>query len=166
MTHIYMKHLLICALTIFALCACKPTESGYRRAYEKTVGAGDNDTDQIFTPMGADLTMQKIVVGNDTADCASAFVSVTPGIGNPPTRLKPFCVVAGGFRQKFTAADLCRRLIGSGCDSAFVVNTSKPRYYVVAASCADAGKAMERLRKLRHDSVAPRDGFILRPAGL
>ena len=88
-------------MAIFALCACKPTESGYRRAYEKTVGAGDNDTDQIFTPMGADLTMQKIVVGNDTADCASAFVSVTPGIGNPPTRLKPFCVVAGGFRQKF-----------------------------------------------------------------
>jgi len=159
-----MKNLFICALAVLSLAGCRPTESGYRRAYEKTIDARLAENEPGYTAIGEELTMQKLVVGNDTADCASAFVAVTPGIGNPPARLQAFCVVAGAFRQRFTAADLCKRLTDAGRNSAFVVQTGKPRYYVVAASFPDAKQAMAELMSLKQDSVMPRDGFILRPA--
>lgn len=158
-----MKQLLICALAALFLASCRPTESGYRRAYEKAIYShGANEPG--YNAIGEDLTMQKIVVGKDTADCASAFVAVTPGIGNPPAKLRQFCAVAGSFRQKFTAADLCRRLMAAGYDSAFVVQTGKPRYYVVAKDYPDARQAVDMLLKLKQDSIIAGKGFILRPA--
>lgn len=159
-----MRMFIACSLAALMLAGCKPTESGYRRAYERTVEARQDGDATGFTAMGDGLNMQKIIVNGDTLDCATAFVSITPGIGNPPARLQPFCAIAGGFRQRFTATDLCKRLIAAGRDSAFVVQTGKPRYYVVAKSCPDAAQAAATLQSLRADSIMPGAGFILQPA--
>ena len=160
------KIFIACSLAAFLLPGCKPTESGYRRAYERTVEARQDADADGFTAMGEDLNMQKIIVNGDTIDCATAFVSITPGIGNPPARLQPYCAVAGSFRQRFTATDLCKRLIEAGQDSAFVVQTGKPRYYVVAKTSPNASQAASTLQTLQADSIIPRPGFILKPARL
>lgn len=152
------------ALSAILFVGCKPTESGYRQAYEKTIANSDEERLPGYTSMADELPMKKMIAGNDTIDSASAFVAITPGIGNPPAKLKPYCIVAGSFRQRFTASDMCQRLVDNGCDSAFVVQTGKPRYYVVAKSCSEPKQAAETLRKLQSDSVITAKAFILMPA--
>lgn len=156
-----MKNLFICLVAIFFFVGCKPTESGYKKAYEKTISTGGDEEAPGFTAMGHDLSMRKMTIGTDTFDCASAHVAITPGIGNPPAKMEKYNVVAGSFRQRFTASDMCQRLIDAGFSSAFVAQTGTPRYYVIASSSPDAASTAALLKDLRTTVSLASTPFIL-----
>ena len=164
------------AILLSAATACKTTEANYRSAYEKVV-AGRDSTDSM--PLDSTIygSMRRMHAGNSreittpggyTTEVMSQFVKVTEGGGGIPEYLKPYCVVAGQFKQKFNAVSLRDRLVDLGFPSAFVVETPEPFYYIVSGSYAgeqEAAEALDALRKKAPASVlrspAP---FILRAA--
>ncbi len=163
-------------LTIILLGAaawsCKPSESNYRRAYERAVAAresADSDLDStIYGKARRDFAMQKLVVAGDTVDVKIQHVSVTPDGGGINESLMRYNVVAGQFKQLFTAKSMRERLFEAGYPASFVVQTSEPYYYVVASSHNDPAMAVKALRELESDRPVAMKAplpFILQRAG-
>lgn len=167
-----MKKTLLIALLILGLWSCKPTETNYRQAYERAVAAkdsADSDLDNtIYGKARRDFAMQQLVVGADTVDVKVQHIKVTPDGGGINENLRRYNVVAGQFKQVFTAKSLRERLFEAGYPASFVVETSEPYYYVIASSHDDASASVEALRRLEADKpvgMKPPVPFILQRAG-
>lgn len=151
------------------LAGCKPTEANYRQAYEAAVAARNSseEGDSLYQGVRRNMDFGEMAVGSDTAAVISQFVKITPDGGGINEYIKRYCVVAGAFKQQFTAKALRQRLAEGGYPGAFVVQNREPYYYVVAGSFADAAEAMELLKQLRADKAwqlrAPLP-YILRPS--
>lgn len=164
-------------LTLLLLClpllwGCKTSETNYRRAYDKAMEArrqADSDLDStIYGRVRRDFAMQQIVAGNDTVDVKVQHVRVTESGGGIPESLRRYNVVAGQFKQLFTAKSLRERLFEAGYPGTFVVETAEPYYYVIASSHNDPEAAIKALRRLQADKpvgMKPPVPFILERAG-
>ncbi len=112
--------------------------------------------------------MQQLVVGRDTVDVKVQHVKVTPDGGGINESLMRYNVVAGQFKQLFTAKSMRERLFEAGYPASFVVQTSEPYYYVISSSHNDAAAAVEALHRLEADrpvGMKPPVPYILQRAG-
>lgn len=159
-------------LCVLLLWSCKTNENNYRQAYEKAMEARQNaDADLDSTIYGRarrDFGMQRLVAGNDTVDVKVQHVKVTVDGGGINESLKRYSVVAGQYKQLFTAKSMRERLFEAGYPASFVVQTSEPYYYVISASYDDAADAVEALRMLESDKPVAMKApapYILQRAG-
>lgn len=141
---------LVIAMT--ALFSCKTTEANYRAAYEKTVAARDSVEQLENTIYGQERRrMQSATVSTDSGavEVRRQYVRVTEGGGAMPEQLRRFNVVVAQFKQRFNALSMRERLADGAYPTAFVVETSEPYYYVVAASYADVTEADRALSEIK-----------------
>lgn len=135
--------------------SCKPTEQNYRQAYEKTVAGRDESKrdSTIYGEMRRNMQHEigSVEAGERKVSVVSAFVKVTPGVGEEKAVLRKYCAVAAQFKQMFNARSMCERLLANGYPEAFVMQTGEPYYYVVAGSYDQLPPAMEMLQRLSHD---------------
>lgn len=139
-------------VSALALTACKTTEANYRQAYERTVAARAEQDSIEQTIYGRERrNMTERTVSTPTGDVAvrTQMVRVTENGGGIPENLRRYCVVVGQFKQLFNATSMRNRLADSSFPSAFVVETSEPYYFVVAASFSDVSQAAEELEKIK-----------------
>lgn len=160
------------AVAAIALAGCKTTEENYHAAYEKAIKARAQNLDidsTVYGKVRQQMNTSYLVAGGDSVEMRGMFVSPTADEDGKPTAIGgAYGVVAGQFKTLFNARSLCDRLRSAGYESAGIVNTAEPYYYVVAAWCADGSQAVAALRRLEHDkpvSMRAPLPFILKPAG-
>ncbi|MDE5661755.1 MAG: SPOR domain-containing protein [Muribaculaceae bacterium] len=153
--------------TAALLPSCKTTEANYREAYEKTVAARNADQALDSTIYGAhrrQMTATTVETADGAVEVRVQLVRVAEGGGGIPENLKRFNVVVGQFKQIFNARSLRNRIADKGYPGAFVVETSEPFYFVVAASYHDATEsstAVELFKHKRLNSMKEPCPFIL-----
>lgn len=162
-----MKKLIFIGLIALTVYSCKTTEANYRAAYEKTMEARagqEIDDDNLFGGVQRQMKSSYVVTGSDSIPVSFQYISVVADGDNTPAEMKKYNVVAGQFKQKFNAFSLCRRIKDSGWPDAFIVQTSEPYYYIVAAtfdSASDAAAAMKKIRQAPPLEIKPPLPFIL-----
>lgn len=172
-----MKRIIAVVAVAALLAACKPSESNYRKSYEAVLAKrqadreADAELDSLvaYRQLGSTDRFVNIPVGADTLRARVLVVKPTADEAGVTPPMERFCVVAGMFRQLFNARALAGRLQSIGYADAFVVNTSAPDYYVVAATSSSAISALEDLRQVQHDERVPlQQGYpwVLQPASL
>ncbi len=165
---------LLIVLAAAVLSSCKTTEANYKRAYELAVKDKD-DADPVANTIYDAIRREAlpaavITAEGDTLRYKSEHLTVTvdQGLDRVPV-MKRYCVVAGQFKQQFNAKAMAKRLRDLGYESAFVIQTAEPLYYVVAVTTDSPSEASEAERALAKDEVlalrAPCP-LIVRPIGL
>lgn len=143
--------LIVSALLVPALFSCKTTEANYRATYEKTMQGREESQDLDSTIYGANrrvMSEATISTSNGNIDVRRQRVRLTNGTAPSQDALKQYCVVVGQFKQLFNAKSLRDRIAGLGYHEAFVVETSEPYYYIVAAAFNDAAQAAAAMKDI------------------
>ena len=154
--------------------ACKTTEANYKRAYDLAVKDKDDAdpvANTIYDAIRREALPAAVVTAEgDTLRYKSEHLTVTQDQGLDETRvMKRYCVVAGQFKQKFNAKAMAKRLRESGYESAFVIQTAEPLYYVVALTTDSPNEAVEAERAIANDKefvLREPCPMIVRPIGL
>jgi len=167
-----MKHLLpiIALLIAIAVTSCKTSEENYRRAYEAAAEQRRESTgldSTIYSRIRNSAVSSYLVVNGDSMPMRREYIGYTDGGGSSRENVKRYNVVVGRFRQVFNAKQMRQRLIDGGYDSAMIVHTREPLYYVISATASTPEATLEAWRKVTGDknlilkSPLP---FILSPA--
>lgn len=139
------SYLLAAAAIMLSVAACKTNEENYRKAYEKAKEAESAELEStIYGRYRNEAKDDLYTIGADTVNIRREFVTVSKdqaGIDN--SALKRYSVVVAQFKQLFHAKSLCGRYRNAGYESAFVVETREPLYYVVAASSSEVTAARD-----------------------
>lgn len=161
----------VAALALLAV-GCKTSESNYRQAYETAVtksreSSGVDST--IYARIRNSAQTSGLVAKGDTMPMRTEYIGYTEDGGSSRETIGRYNVVVGQFKQIFNARQMRARLQGGGYDSAFIVHTREPLYYVCTAACATPEEAEKAFRRVKTDkSIVLRAPlpFILRPAHL
>lgn len=135
-----------------AFIACKTTEENYRKAYEKAVAARDEGTDidsTVYGQVRRQADVRTVDTPSGPVELRRQDVAVTEGQDFGQDVLARYGVVAAQFKQRFNAESMCTRMAAAGFDSALVVETAEPLYYVVVASHPHIDQAIATLETLR-----------------
>lgn len=165
---IYLMALLLAA----GMLSCKTNEKNYRQAYERTMARDSArvDFDQtVYGQYRRQERQERVVSAGDTAQVTVRRVNVTPDQGVAESDMQKYNIVVAGFKQLLNAKSMRDRIKDGGYQSAFVVQTPEPYYYVVAATSASLADAQQILQQLRAQSpVAMRspNPYILVPTQL
>lgn len=161
---------IIALLIALAAPSCKTTEENYRQAYEAAAEQRRESTgldSTIYGRIRNSAVTSWLVVNGDSLPMRKEYIGYTDGGGSSRDNVKRYNVVVGQFRQVFNARQMRQRLIDSGYDSAMIVHTREPLYYVVSATASTPEATLEAWRKVNTDknlvlkSPLP---FILSPA--
>lgn len=115
--------ILLSAVTMLSLSACKSSQNAYKEAYEKAI-QGDEPKTVVEEPV---QNQTKSEVANVTV--REEKVTVVSGDG-----IKTYGIVCGSFSLKANADALRQKLIGDGYPAVVVVNEAGKTYRVVVAS--------------------------------
>ena len=152
------KSFVLCAglCLVLALSGCKPSESAYKKAYEKAQaqesqrGQEEPQTNApVVTPLETAPASQTTVTDNyDNVSVRNENVTVVSGAG-----LKAFSVVVGSFSLKANALglqgpDLFFYYLPS-YDAQVAFNPQNSMYRVVATTFDDKGSAVQSRNQLR-----------------
>lgn len=162
--------ILLTLLAVLVLVGCKTTEANYRAAYETAAAharesAGLDST--IYGRIRSRATNSVLAVGADSLPLRTERIVYTKDEGATRQSLHRYNIVVGQFKQIFNARQMRQRLISEGYDSAMIVNTAEPLYYVISRSVATPEEAKEAFERVKTDpKLVLRDPmpFILRPA--
>lgn len=155
---------------VLAVSSCKTTEANYRQAYEAAVEQRRESTgidSIIYGRIRNSAISSYLIDGSDSIPVRKEYIGYTEDGGSSRQNVKRYNVVVGQFKQVFNARQMRQRLIDNGYDSAMIVHTREPLYYVISSSVATSDEAIERLRDIKNDknivlkSPLP---FILTPA--
>ena len=158
------------AMAALSLGSCKPTETNYRQAYEAAAEQRRESTgldSTIYGRIRNSAVTSWLVVNGDSLPMRKEYIGYTDGGGSSRDNVKRYNVVVGQFRQVFNAKQMRQRLIDNGYDSAMIVHTREPLYYVVTSTASTPAATLEAWRKVNADknlvlkSPLP---FILSPA--
>lgn len=165
---------LIAVAAMVVLTGCKTTEANYRRAYEMAVKDRE-DSDPVANTIYESIRREAlpaavVTADGDTLRYKSEHLTVTKdqGLDAIPV-MKRYCVVTGQFKQQFNAKAMAKRLRDMGYESAFVIQTAEPLYYVVALTTDSPADATAAERALAEDkSLMLREPcpMVVRPIGL
>lgn len=148
-----MKKIIVIAIVIVSLAACKTTEENYRAAYEKTIAAREEaDHETIYGAQRRDIQHQAVISGTDTIPVVIEQISPAGGDKKPAPVILAYNVVAGRFKQQFNAFSLRDRLVEAGYKDAAVVKTAEPYYYIITSTFASPKDAKAALEKLKADA--------------
>ena len=159
------------ALAMMAV-GCKTTESNYRQAYETAVAKNRDSSgvdSTIYAKIRNSARTSDLVVTGDTMPMRTEYIGYTEDGGASRETIGRYNVVIGQFKQVFNARQMRARLQSSGYDSAFIIHTREPLYYVCTQACATPEEAEKAFVRVKDDkSIVLRDPlpFILRPAHL
>ena len=151
---------------------CKTTESNYRQAYETAVAKNRDSSgvdSTIYAKIRNSARTSDLVVTGDTMPMRTEYIGYTEDGGASRETIGRYNVVVGQFKQVFNARQMRARLQSSGYDSAFIIHTREPLYYVCTQACATPEEAEKAFVRVKDDkSIVLRDPlpFILRPAHL
>lgn len=165
-----MRSLILTALLLIVAVSCKTSEENYRAAYEAAVehrqeSSGLDST--IYGRIRNSATRSALNVGGDSLPLRAEYIGYTEGGGSSRENVKRYNIVVGQFRQVFNAKQMRQRLIDDGYDSAMIVNTREPLYYVISQTVATPEEALAAWRRVKNDtSIVLRSPlpFVLRPA--
>lgn len=115
--------ILLSAVTMLSLSACKSSQNAYKEAYEKAI-QGDEPKTVVEEPV---QNQTKSEVANVTV--REEKVTVVSGDG-----IKAYGIVCGSFSLKANADALRQKLTGDGYPAVVVVNEAGKTYRVVVAS--------------------------------
>lgn len=161
---------LIFVLALISAVSCKTTEENYRQAYEVAARQRQESTgldSTIYGRIRNSATNTRLVVGSDSLPLRKEYIGYTEDGGSSRENVKRYNVVVGQFRQLFNARQMRQRLIDSGYDSAMIVHTREPLYYVISSTASTPEEALKGWTKVLSDkdlvlkSPLP---FILSPA--
>ncbi len=151
-----MKFLLPVIAFVIALTvvSCKTTEANYRQAYEvaaeqRREATGLDST--IYGRVRKSAVNTWLVVNGDSLPVRREYIGYTEGGGSSRENVKRYNVVVGQFRQVFNAKQMRERLISGGYDSAMMVHTREPLYYVVTATASTPEEILQEWRKVMGD---------------
>lgn len=159
------------ALAMMAV-GCKTTESNYRQAYETAVAKNRDSSgvdSTIYAKIRNSARTSDLIVTGDTMPMRTEYIGYTEDGGASRETIGRYNVVVGQFKQVFNARQMRARLQSSGYDSAFIIHTREPLYYVCTQACATPEEAEKAFVRVKDDkSIVLRDPlpFILRPAHL
>lgn len=155
-----MKKLMVFSAAVcvaVAFTSCKPSESAYKKAYEKAKANGNNVTSvdpveqqQTYTPAvtpvvtETPVTETRVVDNTDNAVVRQESLTVVDGAG-----LKNYSVVVGSFSVKANAVGLQQRLKSAGYGAQLGYNSARNMYRVIATtydSKVDAVNSRDQLR--------------------
>lgn len=159
------------ALAMMAV-GCKTTESNYRQAYETAVAKNRDSSgvdSTIYAKIRNSARTSDLIVTGDTMPMRTEYIGYTEDGGASRETIGRYNVVVGQFKQVFNARQMRTRLQSSGYDSAFIIHTREPLYYVCTQACATPEEAEKAFVRVKDDkSIVLRDPlpFILRPAHL
>ncbi|MCM1137935.1 MAG: SPOR domain-containing protein [Muribaculum sp.] len=157
-------------LVVMVLVGCKTNENNYRQAYEAAVSQRQEESgvdSTIYAKMRNSGRVADLVVDGVSMPMKSEYIGYTENGGASRETVKKYNVVAGQFRQVFNARQMRQRLIESGYDSAFIVHTREPMYYVVTSTFSTPEETLKAYQKVLSDkSIVLRAPlpFILRPS--
>lgn len=155
---------------MLGLGACKTSEANYRAAYENAKRQQQESTgldSTIYGRIRNSAARSMLVVGSDSLPLQREFVGYTTDGGSSREAVKRYNIVVGQFKQIFNARQMRQRLIDGGYDSAMIVNTREPLYYVIALSVSTPGEALNAWKRVSSDpAIVLRHPlpFILQPA--
>lgn len=135
-----------------AFIACKTTEENYRKAYEKAVAARDEGTDidsTVYGQVRRQADVRTVDTPSGPVELRRQDVAVTEGQDFGQDALARYGVVAAQFKQRFNAESMRQRMVAAGFNSALVVETAEPLYYVVVGSYPHIDQAIATLETLR-----------------
>lgn len=161
----------VAGLSLLAV-GCKTSESNYRQAYETAVQKNRESTgvdSTIYARIRNSAKTSELVAASDTMPMRTEYIGYTEDGGSSRETIGHYNVVVGQFKQVFNARQMRARLQGGGYDSAFIVHSREPLYYVCTAACRtpeEAAAAFERVKADKSIVLRPPMPFILRPAHL
>ena len=126
------------ALAMMAV-GCKTTESNYRQAYETAVAKNRDSSgvdSTIYAKIRNSARTSDLIVTGDTMPMRTEYIGYTEDGGASRETIGRYNVVVGQFKQVFNARQMRARLQSSGYDSAFIIHTREPLYYVCTQACA------------------------------
>lgn len=165
-----MRKLLFIALVALLAVGCKTTEANYRAAYEATMAQRQENSgidSTIYARIRNSAQTSTLVVGTDSLPMRTEHVGIAKDGGITPADLRRYNVVVGQFKQIFNAQQMRERLMASGYDHTFLLQTREPLYYVVTATSDSPEEILREWNRVKDDaSVVLRSPlpFILRPA--
>lgn len=114
------------------LSGCKTTEANYRAAYEQAkTGREDKDVleNTIYDAVRRQATTSTRNVDNRQVEIKRERVKIAEA---DVQGVKPadYYVLVGQFKQLFNARSLCKRIREAGHDSATILVTAEPLYYI------------------------------------
>ena len=161
------KAFLLLAIATLSLTACKTTEANYRAAYEMALQKDKEGIDEeTYALIKQEEAPQEIGSEGDKLRVITQSVVVTKNAGNDDASIRRYNVAIGSFRQVFNAKAMRGRIVDKGYD-VFIVETSEPTYYVIAAACDTIEQAKEVIARLQADeSIILRHPYpcILQPS--
>jgi cell division protein FtsN len=161
------KTFLLLTIAALSLTACKTTEANYRAAYEMALQKDKEGIDEdTYALIKQEEAPHEIDSDGDKLRMITQSVIVTKNAGNDAATIRRFNVAIGSFRQVFNAKAMRGRIIDKGYD-VFIVETSEPTYYVIAAACDTIEQAKEVIERLQADeSIVLRHPYpcILQPS--
>ncbi len=140
-----MKKLLLPLLLLVGLAGCRTTEANYRAAYEKAKAHRDSWNGIDGTVYDAvRRESRQSVIKIDGREIPVLTVVVKPVDGQGIDTLSRRYVAVGQFKQLFNARSLCKRFRDAGYESACMLVTAEPLYYVaIPAPDSDVRLAAE-----------------------
>jgi cell division protein FtsN len=145
----------IAFLGFLALASCKTTEENYHQAYERAIERKNNiGLDSVTSAMLQKEALPEVTtVNGESMPIKAEYVTETPDEKNGEQAhiSKKYNVVAGKFKQVFTARSLQKRLIEIGYTDAAVYKNKESYYYTVASSWNTNEEALAGLKKLSED---------------
>lgn len=161
------KAFLLLAIATLSLTACKTTEANYRAAYEMALQKDKEGIDEdTYALIKQEEAPREINSEGDKLRVITQSVAVTKNAGNDAATIRRYNVAIGSFRQVFNAKAMRGRIVDKGYD-VFIVETSEPTYYVIAAACDTQEQAKEIIERLQADkSIVLRHPYpcILQPS--
>ena len=134
-----------------AMVACKPSERGYKAAYEVAVKKHESARDAL----GAD-SEKIIMLGGPRAEKAGdeeiyidRSIIVSPaGEERDDRSAGPLAIALSRFRMQSNAAAQLKDLAGT-CSEAFFAKDGNDNYYVILSRCKDKEEAAVKIAELR-----------------
>lgn len=161
--------LLIIAVLLLSLAACKTNESNYRAAYEAAIEKQKESTaldSTIYGNYRRQASMARLAAGSDTLPLRTESVAYTENGGASRETVKVYNVVVGQFKQLFNARQMRERLQAEGYPDAMIVHTREPLYYVIAGTAGTPEEARNLFQRVSRDKALVLKSplpFILRP---
>ncbi len=143
-------------MTVMALgmlWGCKPTEKGYRTAYEAAKSKRDKvDPDDAVLTGGHRLLDENAsnwkVIGNDSLQLQHLFLSPQPGSKWPQSG--PYRLAVAMFKMTTNANSMLKDIKGKGTLTPIIASDGQGRHFIIAGSATYAdslGNVLATFRK-------------------
>ncbi|MBO5444848.1 MAG: hypothetical protein J5995_05835 [Muribaculaceae bacterium] len=130
----------ICALLLLAA-GCKPTEKGYKAAYDAAKAKREYVDPELELLTGGhrlldDGASNWKVIGSDSLQVQT--IRISPGKGEQWPQSGPYRLAVAMFKMDTNAGSLLSDLQAKGCVNARVAADGKGKHYIIAGSATSA----------------------------